>query len=549
MFHTTAEEDKDLLSEAAGVVTDLVKASSRAQASLVLLTDGTSSSSSVSKVLNGVESTWGVGVFEVKKIQRRSGNVSEAHFASVVAQARQIRTASRNVFVIVVSDDPTFLSTFAESSRKGRLLNWTTRLLVVTRMTLQELRDLVASYWTFSKMNVVVLNSEGNRRRGRRYSLYSYLPYQPGGPQMVKVGTWTANLSLRLRGSLFQEKYSNFYGAQVNVTAQTYIPKWKEKVVKLPDGSEVTRYSGSDYLALTVIADALNFSLNIIPTASFDKATAKLEEGVLFLVAIGFSILPGRLKRYDFTRPFDTYKTSFAMANPKPQPSWYSLVYPLSYEVWLSIGVALAGTSLVLRLLTHYAEGDQYPGLGPIAQVVYKILLGQDLVQRFVRAPSTRLMISCWLAFSLIIGVAYRSNLTTSLTLPKEPPRIETIRELVERVDRVLLPFYGKDWVSFYLNSESEIYRHLGEILHLGSAVEEEMAKLEHNHAAFIESHLLLNYIIAKDYTDATGRGKLYVGKSYFLTTFSAWPIPHDAPYKQQLDKCLLAFTEVRWAG
>ncbi|XP_037797027.1 ionotropic receptor 21a-like [Penaeus monodon] len=370
-------------------------------------------------------------------------------------------------------------------------------------MTSQELRDLVASYWTFSKMNAVVLNSEGNRRRGM-----------------------------------------SFYGAQVNVTSQAFIPKWMEKVVTLPDGSKTIRYSGMDYYALTAIADALNFSINIIPTASFDEATDKIVEGVSSLVAIGFSIIPGRLERYDFTRAFGTYKTSFAMANPKPQPSWYSLVYPLSYEVWLSIGVALAGTSLVLTLLTHYAEGEQYPGLSSTAQVVYKILLGQDLVQRFVRAPSTRLMISCWLAFSLIIGAAYRSNLTTYLTLPKEPPRIETIREMVERVDRVILPPYAKDWISFFLNSESEIYRQLGEIIHVGAAIEEEMARLEHNKAAVLESHLLLNNIIAKNFTDATGRGKLYVGKFYLLITFSAWPIPHDAPYKQQLDKYLLAFTE-----
>ncbi|ROT65054.1 Variant Ionotropic Glutamate Receptor [Penaeus vannamei] len=381
---------------------------------------------------------------------------------------------------------------------------------------------------------------------------------------MVKVGTWTPKLSLGLRGSLFQEKYANFYGAQVNVTSQTFIPKWKEKVVKLPDGREVLHYSGMDYQALVAIADALNFSAKVIPTASFEEATAKVEEGISSFVAVGYSIIPGRLERYDFTRAFDTYKTSFAMPNPKPQSSWYSLVYPLSYEVWLSIGAALAGTSLVLSLpspgrphplnpfltpqMTHYAEGNQWPGLCSIAQDLYKILLGQDLVQRFVRNLSTRLMISCWLAFSLIIGAAYRSNLTTYLTVPKEPPKIETIQELVGSVDRVLIPSYGKDWINFFLNSESEIYRKLGEIMHTGSTIEEDLSKLEHNHAS-IESHLLLNYIIAKDFTDAAGRRKLYVGKSYLLTTFSAWPIPHDAPYKQQLDKCLLAFTEVRGEG
>lgn len=64
---------------------------------------------------------------------------------------------------------------------------------------------------------------------------------------------------------------TSFYGAQVNVTSQTFIPKWKEKVVKLPNGREVLHYSGMDYQALVAIADALNFSANVIPTASFEE--------------------------------------------------------------------------------------------------------------------------------------------------------------------------------------------------------------------------------------------------------------------------------------
>lgn len=42
-------------------------------------------------------------------------------------------------------------------------------------------------------------------------------------------------------------------------------------MVKLPDGREVLHYSGMDYQALVAIADALNFSAKVIPTASFEE--------------------------------------------------------------------------------------------------------------------------------------------------------------------------------------------------------------------------------------------------------------------------------------
>ncbi|XP_042878446.1 ionotropic receptor 21a-like [Penaeus japonicus] len=452
--------------------------------------------------------------------------------------------------IVVVSDDLTFLTTFAERSQKGRLLTWTTRLLLVTRMTSQKLRYLMTSHWTFSKMNVVFLNLGKSRKGGRRYSLYSHLPYTPEGPKMVEVGTWTPESSLRLRGPLFQEKYSNFYGAQVNVTSQTWIPQWKESVIRSPDGTEVTKYSGMDYQAIVVIAEVLNFTVNIIPTATFAEAVAKLEEGVSSILTMAYSIIPERLERHDFTRAVGIYRTTFAMANPKPQPSWYSLFYPLSREVWLSILAALAITSLVLRLLTYFG-GDQYPsGSYYVTQEIYKILLGQDLVQHFSKTTASRLLFAGWLVFSLIIGVAYKSNLTTCLTLPEEPPRIETIQQLVGGVERILMPSYGKDWVNFYRNSDSKIYRTLGEKIHIGSGMEEELSRLKHNQAV-IGTHLYLDYVIAKNFTDVAGRRKFYIGKSYLLTSYSAWPISYDTPYKQQLDKYLLALIEsglfIKW--
>lgn len=70
---------------------------------------------------------------------------------------------SWDVCVVLVSEDPVFLTTFADLALRGRLLVWSTKLLLVTSVALQQLRAFLGAYWVFSMMNtvVVVLQNEG----------------------------------------------------------------------------------------------------------------------------------------------------------------------------------------------------------------------------------------------------------------------------------------------------------------------------------------------------------------------------------------------------
>lgn len=73
--------------------------------------------------------------------------------------------------MVVVSDDPTFLTIFAERSLKGRLLAWSTRLLVVTRSSRKELVGLLSSHWTFSMTNSMILNVDNLRYGTGQYNI------------------------------------------------------------------------------------------------------------------------------------------------------------------------------------------------------------------------------------------------------------------------------------------------------------------------------------------------------------------------------------------
>lgn len=64
------------------------------------------------------------------------------------------------------------------------------------------------------------------------------------------------------------------------------------------------------------------------------------------------------------------------------------------------------------------------------------MLLGQNLPRRLPTTASSRILVAIWLVFALILGSAYRGNLTASLTIPKFPPRAETVQELVDTANK-----------------------------------------------------------------------------------------------------------------
>lgn len=81
-------------------------------------------------------------------------------------------------------------------------------------------------------------------------------------------------------------------------------------------------------------------------------------------------------------------------------------------------------------------------GTGTIVLGVLGSLLAQNMPKNFSRGTSSsHLLLVTWLVYAFIVGTAYRGNLTASLTAPHYPPRVETLRQLVDAQARsVLVP-------------------------------------------------------------------------------------------------------------
>ncbi|XP_042233827.1 uncharacterized protein LOC121874014 isoform X2 [Homarus americanus] len=169
--------------------------------SVFLLTDGSTSPSTVYKLADCLRIPGGVGTFEVTTNDEDASSM-EIQLSHLI----NLRELSSHTTIVVISDDPAFLTAFAGWSLKSGLIVWSTRLLAVTRLPLRELHDLQRA---FSKMNAVLAIINDNSAN-IKCSMYIHLPYSPPGSQVLKVASWTPHrgLALTTHLPLFPEKFS-----------------------------------------------------------------------------------------------------------------------------------------------------------------------------------------------------------------------------------------------------------------------------------------------------------------------------------------------------
>lgn len=63
---------------------------------------------------------------------------------------------------------------------------------------------------------------------------------------------------------------------------------------------------------------------------------------------------------------------------------------------------------------------------------------------------------------------------------------------------------------------------------------------------AHIQARRSLELMIAERFTESDGSTKLYLGRENVFPGLSAWPMPHQAPYKAHLDRSIRGVLEVR---
>ncbi|XP_064099489.1 ionotropic receptor 93a-like [Macrobrachium nipponense] len=173
--------------------------------------------------------------------------------------------------------------------------------------------------------------------------------------------------------------------------------------------------------------------------------------------------------------------------------------------------------------------------------MVIGTLLSQSFASRISTANAFQVLSTCWLIFTFIIGTAYRGNLTAWLTLPKYPPRAETISELIKVTDRVTSPPYGGEYRAFFQQSSSPEFKTLAQLMDTGPTALEGLQRASHSREAFLDERRFIQLNIARYFTRSDGSTGLYIGRQNILPGLAAWPLTFDAPYREQIDSLMMA--------
>lgn len=87
--------------------------------------------------------------------------------------------------------------------------------------------------------------------------------------------------------------------------------------------------------------------------------------------------------------------------------------------------------TIYILQLKQSGESETYRVWLGVKQVV-GTLLNETISGELPQRSPTRLVLAAWFIFAFIVGNVYRGNLTASLTVPKYPPRAETLAQLVD---------------------------------------------------------------------------------------------------------------------
>ncbi|XP_063886445.1 uncharacterized protein LOC135114474 [Scylla paramamosain] len=149
-----------------GGAVELMKDQPNTSCTAIILMDSTATLPDIVKDLRSIWEQWQTASIFVVNLGNKNTSISD-HLSKVISMARQVRQASWCTMVLMVNHKPNILIAFAEWSLRGRLLEWTTKLVVVSRLPLSEVQVLLSSHWTFSMMNTVFFITESGTQHSR----------------------------------------------------------------------------------------------------------------------------------------------------------------------------------------------------------------------------------------------------------------------------------------------------------------------------------------------------------------------------------------------
>ncbi|XP_017773925.1 PREDICTED: glutamate receptor ionotropic, kainate 2-like [Nicrophorus vespilloides] len=248
------------------------------------------------------------------------------------------------------------------------------------------------------------------------------------------------------------------------------------------------RYEGFSMDLIASIAKELNFTFrfeltedhkygNYDPkTKSWNGLIKDLLDRKAHLAICDLTITHERREVVDFSMPFMTLGVSILYSKGKQQDeNKFAFMDPFDLEVWVYTSTLYLGLSILLYFIARMAPGDwenphpcnQNPGelenIWNLKNCTW-ITLGSIMTQGCDILPkgiSTRMGVSMWWFFSLIMTSSYTANLAAFLTMDRMAPTIDSADALVKQTKIKYGTVEGGSTQTFFRESNFSTYQRM----------------------------------------------------------------------------------------
>ena len=351
---------------------------------------------------------------------------------------------------------------------------------------------------------------------------------------------------------------NSFKGITLNVTYLEFFPC----IEKYKSRNGDTIYGGSDISLMNVLSDVLNFKVHYYKPRDrkygLMNQTTGLWNGMIAEVisgrdniAIGcIGIYWLRFHYVDYAHITSQDCTTFVTPKAEEEPKWKVIELVFTSNVWIGIVTSLLASIFSLCILSKAAAiyfGDDVINSG-IANALFANIrfLLQVASTRDPRSTSIRTFTATLWIYTLIITVAYRSMLTSLLSIPRFSKPIDTLPQLAQSDLIPNMYNYGGEWVAVFKYNSDPNYVAIWKRMQFIKSVPGAVKLVEDTRRnAVMDSKTRLTLLTTTDYTDEdTGLTTIHLMSECFEPFHIAWPVEKDSPFKPSLDKVIRALFE-----
>ncbi|OWM65877.1 hypothetical protein CDL15_Pgr015302 [Punica granatum] len=209
----------------------------------------------------------------------------------------------------------------------------------------------------------------------------------------------------------------------------------------------VPSYSGFSYDMFIAVMDALPFYMpyEIVPFMNASRQSAGTYDEMLYQIklqkvdiVVGDVIVVANRSNYvDFTLPYSESGVSMVVAiKDDERRNMWIFLRPLSWALWLTIGLSFVLTSLIVCFLEGRHQNEDFGGsrseqLSTSLWFSFSTLVFAH--REKVVNNRTRLVLAVWIFLLLIITQSYTASLASLLTVERLQPQYVDVQELVRK--------------------------------------------------------------------------------------------------------------------